>query len=157
MFMSPPFLVIIVETCLSQAHRTASTFGKNPEIAVVFLNNSSKLRPFLLSCSYIFGQILMISMFDCCDVFYTDFDICLLAQMYLSKFLVKEHIPALWLQQYHLPLYLSMGSLLLPCSYTPCVLNSSQSLSISLEPLTQCQELTHSFSFLEHQIPPCTC
>jgi len=57
-----------------------------------------------------FGQILMTSVFDCCDIFFADFDMCLLAQLYLLKFLFKEHLPGLWLQWHRLPLCLSMDS-----------------------------------------------
>ena len=47
MFMSPPPLVITMETTsilpVSQTHSTAGTFGKNSEMPTVFLNNIAKL------------------------------------------------------------------------------------------------------------------
>lgn len=50
------------------------------------------------------------SIFDCCDVFFADVDICLLTQLYLPKFLFREHFPGLWLPQHHFPLCLSTDS-----------------------------------------------
>lgn len=50
----------------------------------------------------------MISIFDCCDIYFADFDICLLAQLYISKFLFKEHLSGLLLQQCCFSLYFCM-------------------------------------------------
>lgn len=73
-----------------------------------------------------------------CDCYYNFFCCVFLPRCAYQNFLFKEHLLGLWLQQC---LSVSPQSLVFG---SPCVLDSSQPLSISPEPLIQCQELPHS-------------